>query len=57
MPLHTTSIIEERAASVADKEAEKVWQKKGNYKEWTAVWEEIYKSALREFAEQAACCA
>jgi hypothetical protein len=56
MPIHTTNIVEERAASVASKEAEKIWIETGNYKEWVNAWMKIYTAALKELAEQAVLC-
>jgi len=47
---HQTDDPAERAASIADNEAEKVWQKTGNYDKWASCWQEVYSSALREIA-------
>ena len=48
---HTTS-PSERAASIADREAEKVWEKTGNFREYLRVWFSVYEQTLVEFVFQ-----
>ena len=48
MTKHTTDPAE-RAASIADCEAEEVWEETGSYSEYLRVWLSIYKQALLEF--------
>lgn len=47
-----TSDPAQRAASIADKEAEKVWRETGDYKKQLAIWKETYDSALSELCYQ-----
>lgn len=42
----------ERAASIADREAEEVWRKTGNYQGYLETWFSVYKQSLSEFVEQ-----
>jgi hypothetical protein len=46
---HTTNLAE-RAASIADREAEEVWRRTGSLKEYCEAFRSIYGQALREFA-------
>ncbi len=48
---HTTDPTE-RAASIADREAEEIWKRTGSYKEWLKVWLSVYKQLLLEFVSQ-----
>lgn len=45
---HRTNDPAERALSIAQREAEHVWQGTGNYDAWSTVFEETYDAALRE---------
>lgn len=49
MPLYSTDSLEERAASIADKETEKQWRQPENKKRWGEIWLAIYHSVLEEF--------
>lgn len=49
MPLHSTDDLGKRAASIADKEAEKVWRKTGIYDAWKKIWLDTYRRTLKEF--------
>jgi len=44
---HTTNPAE-RATSIADCEAEKVWKETGSYKEYLRVWLSVYRQSLLE---------
>lgn len=39
-----------RAADIADREAERVWQETGDYDRWSDYWTRTYRQALLEFA-------
>jgi hypothetical protein len=47
-----TNNLQERAADIADREAEPIWQATGNYAAWWQVWKETYEAALRELSWQ-----
>ena len=44
---HTTDPAE-RAASIADREAEEVWKETGSFKEYLRVWFSVYRQSLLE---------
>lgn len=48
---HTTNPAE-RAASIADREAKKVWRETGNFKEYSRVWLSVYRQSVLEFVCQ-----
>ena len=52
MNQHRTKDPAERAASIADNEAEKIWQQTGDYYKWYEKWMIVYENALFEFAYQ-----
>ncbi len=52
MPYRTTNNIGEKAALIAEKEAEKVWQETGDFGKWLHVLKETYEVVLREFVEK-----
>ena len=49
---HHTKDPAERAASIAKKEAEKVWEETGDYRKWYDTWMNVYKNVLFEFCYQ-----
>lgn len=48
---HTTNLAE-RAASIADREKQKIWEKTGDPKECLRTWRTVYKQSCLEFASQ-----
>ena len=48
---HTTNPAE-RAVSIADREAEEVYEETGSYGEWLKVWFSVYRQSLLEFVSQ-----
>lgn len=51
MKYHTTDPAE-RAASVADLEAERIWRETGSFIRWICTWYTTYNEALKEFTSQ-----
>ena len=48
---HTTNPAE-RAASIADREAEEVWEETRNFRKYLRVWLSVYRQSLLEFVFQ-----
>jgi len=49
---HQTDDPAERAASITDNAAGKVWEETGDYDKWYICWQEIYRNALIELCPQ-----
>jgi len=49
---HRTDNPAERASSIVDREAEEIWRKTGNYKQWLKTWFSVYEQVLLEFVFQ-----
>ncbi len=49
---HHTVNPSERAASIANKEAEKHWNETHSWKEYYKIWMEVYHQVLLEFVFQ-----
>jgi len=49
---HRTEDPAKRASSIADREAEEVLRKTGDYNEYTEAWLSVYKQVLQEFVYQ-----
>lgn len=50
---HNTDNPSERAADIADREADRACDKVGNYGPWFSVWMETYEMVLRELVQTA----
>lgn len=46
---HHTVDPGERAADIAERESEIIWQKTGSYDAWLSTWMSVYVATLREF--------
>lgn len=46
---HHTTDPAQRAADIADCEAEKIWDQTHDFNQWLKAWHEIYSETLREF--------
>ena len=47
---HRTTDPGERAADIAEHEAERAWRATRDFGVWSSTWETTYNNALREFA-------
>ncbi len=46
---HHTDNLAQKAADIADREAEKIWQQTHDFNQYTQTWLQVYQNVLREF--------
>ena len=47
---HRTDDLDQRAADIANREAEEIFRKTGSYPQWLAEWKRVYNEAFKELS-------